>query len=103
MNDDRRQGTRYPFSAVIEVMDTETSQTQHLISKDLNHCGCFLVTPAPFPRGTRVWVQIDYGGEHFSAFGRVAYALSEGMGIVFSTIEPENEEILDRWLEQKVE
>lgn len=103
MDSDRRVSIRYPFSATVEVMHTETSQTQRVILGDLSHCGCFLTTAAPFPRRTRVWLQIDYAGDHFSAFGRVAYTLAEGMGVVFSTIEPKDEEILDRWLEQKIE
>ena len=103
MDSDRRQSIRYPFSAAAEVMNTETSQTQHLVSGDLNRYGCFLITPAPFPRGTRVWLQIEHAGDHCSAFGKVAYASSEGMGIVFSTIESKDEQILDLWLAHKIE
>jgi hypothetical protein len=99
MTSERRQSARYTLTAVAEVKDTETSQTQHIVLSDLNHCGCFLVTPAPFPRGTRVSLRIEYLGEHFSAFGRVAYALPEGMGVVFSTIESDHKLILDHWLE----
>jgi hypothetical protein len=99
MTSERRQSARYPLTAVAEVRDTETFQTQHIVLSDLNHCGCFLVTPASFPRGTRVSLRIEYLGECFSAFGRVAYALPEGMGVVFSKIELDHKLILDRWLE----
>lgn len=102
MNDNRRQCIRYPFSAATEVLNTETAQTQHVISGDLNRFGCFLITPAAFSRGTRVWLQVEYSSEHFSAFGKVAYTSAEGMGIVFSTIEQKDELILDCWLSQKI-
>jgi hypothetical protein len=38
------------------------------------------------------------GGATFVASGVVAYVTDEGMGIVFSTVEAENYEILAKWL-----
>ena len=37
-------------------------------------------------------------GTTFVAFGNVAYATGEGMGIVFSTVEANNQAILEKWL-----
>ena len=34
----------------------------------------------------------------FVAFGKVAYATDEGMGIVFSLVEADNQAILEKWL-----
>ena len=34
----------------------------------------------------------------FVAFGKVAYATGEGMGIVFSTVEADDQAILEKWL-----
>jgi PilZ domain-containing protein len=40
-------------------------------------------------------------GTAFVASGVVAYVTDEGMGIVFSTVESENYEILAKWLSRK--
>jgi hypothetical protein len=38
------------------------------------------------------------GGETFTASGKVAYVTGDGMGVVFSTVDSENYEILSKWL-----
>lgn len=98
-----RPGTHHPFSAAVEVLNTTTSQRQHVLSGELNRFGCFLITTSPFPLGTRVWLQIEHAGAHFAAFGKVAYVLPEGMGVVFSAVEKKDALILDFWLTRKIE
>jgi len=103
MQFERRQGIRYPLRAAAEVTNAETSEELRVVSGDLSRFGCFLHTGRPFPRGTRVWLQIEHAGLTFEAFGMVAYILPEGMGVVFSTVEHEDELVLELWLAHKIE
>lgn len=51
------------------------------------------------PASTKVRVRITHDGKAFVAEGHVAYARNgEGMGIRFSSIEPNSVSILDGWL-----
>jgi hypothetical protein len=65
---------------------------------ELSRFGCFIQTAKPYPRGTKVHVEIAEAGTTFIASGAVAYVTDEGMGVVFSMVEPDNYEILAKWL-----
>lgn len=103
MEPERRQSLRYPFTASAEVLNPETSDELYLVSGDLSRFGCFLQTERPFARGTRIWIRIEHDGLTFEAWGRVAYILPGGMGVVFTTIEHEDELVLEMWLSHKIE
>lgn len=103
MVSERRQAIRYPFRASAEVVNAETSDGLYVVSGDLSRFGCFLHTEQTFARGTRVWIRIDYDDLTFEAWGKVAYILPGGMGFVFTTIEHEDELVLEIWLSHKIE
>jgi PilZ domain len=65
---------------------------------ELSRFGCFVQTAKPYPQGTRVHLELADGGDVFTASAVVAYVTGDGMGIVFSMVEPENYEILAKWL-----
>ena len=65
---------------------------------ELSRFGCFVQTKKPYPKGTRVHIEVAEAGTTFVASGAVAYATSEGMGVVFSIVEPDNQDILESWL-----
>jgi hypothetical protein len=57
--------------------------------------GCFVETGTPFPKGTKVRLQISHAGVNLIAKGKVAYSVpNSGMGIAFITIELKSQEIL---------
>jgi hypothetical protein len=103
MQFERRQGIRYPFRAVATVTHTETSEELRTVSSEIGRFGCFLQTDRPFPYGARVWLEIEHAGLAFEADAKVAYVLPGGMGIVFSTVEYEDELVLQLWLAYKIE
>ena len=65
---------------------------------ELSRFGCFVQTVKPYPKGTRVHIEIAEAGTTFVATGLVAYVTDDGMGVVFNMVESENYEILASWL-----
>jgi len=95
---ERRRVPRVPFKATSVVSETGTSQTVVAQTTELSRFGCFVQTAKPHPQGTRVHIEIAEAGTTFVASGVVAYVTGEGMGVVFSMVEPESYEILAKWL-----
>jgi hypothetical protein len=95
---ERRRVPRIPFKATCVVTETVSSQTVVAQTTELSRFGCFVQTIKPHPKGTRVHIEMAQGGTTFVAPGVVAYVTDEGMGIVFSTVESENYEVLAKWL-----
>ena len=67
-------------------------------TSELSRFGCFVQTIKPYPKGTRVHIELADGGDVFTASAVVAYVTGDGMGVVFSMVEPENYEVLAKWL-----
>ncbi len=95
---ERRRVPRIPFKATSVVTETGSSQIVVAQTTELSRFGCFVQTIKPHPKSTRVLVQIADGGDVFRASGVVAYVTTDGMGVVFTMVEPENYEILAKWL-----
>jgi hypothetical protein len=95
---DRRRVPRIPFRATSVVTETGSSQTVIAQTSELSRFGCFVQTIKPYPKGTRVHIEIAESGTTFVASGVVAYVTDDGMGVVFSMVESENYEILAKWL-----
>ena len=95
---ERRRVPRIPFKATSVVAETGSTRAVIAQTTELSRFGCFVQTIKPYPRGTRVHVELAEAGTTFVASGVVAYVTDEGMGIVFSTVESENYEILAKWL-----
>jgi hypothetical protein len=95
---ERRRVPRVPFKATSVVAETGSSQVVVAQTTELSRFGCFVQTAKPYPKGTRVHLEISDGGEVFTAAAVVAYLTPEGMGVVFGMVEPDKYEILSKWL-----
>jgi PilZ domain len=95
---ERRRVPRVPFNATSVVTESGSAQMVVAQTSELSRFGCFVQTVKPYPRGTRVHIEMSEGGTTFVASGAVAYVTSEGMGVVFSMVEPANQAILEAWL-----
>ena len=95
---ERRRVPRIPFKATSVVAEAGSTRAVVAQTTELSRFGCFVQTIKPYPRGTRVHIELAEAGTTFVASGVVAYVTDEGMGIVFSTVESENYEILAQWL-----
>jgi hypothetical protein len=50
--------------------------------------------------GAKVRIRIAHGSAKFTALGRVSYTTPDaGMGIVFTQIEPNDQLVLEKWVE----
>jgi hypothetical protein len=95
---ERRRVPRIPFRATTVVAEAGSSDTVIAQTTELSRFGCFVQTAKPHPQGTRVLIEIADGCDVFTASGQVAYVTPDGMGVVFSMVEPENYDILAKWL-----
>lgn len=95
----RPRARRFPFVTNVEVTDLQSeTQTMEQLS-DLSLFGCQVETAKPLPAGTKVRIRIVHKGETFAAVGRVANVRpNAGMGIVFTGIEEDAQNVLEKWV-----
>jgi len=98
---ERPRARRYSFVANIELTDLQSEANIQGRTSDLSLYGCRVEAQKPFPTGTKVRIRIAHRSANFVALGRVSYATAEGgMGIVFTRIEPNDQLILEKWVEE---
>ncbi len=101
---DRRTHPRYEFIAAVEVVAAESGARIETRVRDLSQQGCYVDTNNPLPLGTVTDVRITKSAQLFEAGARVVYSrASKGMGLVFTTIEPEHLQTLGTWLTESRE
>lgn len=101
---DRRIHPRYEFTAAVELITAESGARIETRVRDLSQQGCYVDTNEPLPLGTVTDVRITKGTQLFEAPARVVYSrASKGMGLVFTTIEPEQHRTLGKWLAESRE
>lgn len=91
---------RYLFVAAVELTDMRSEAKIQERTSDLSLFGRRVETHKPFPTGTKVRIRIAHRSANFVALGRVSYTTPEGgLGIVFTQIEPNDQSILEKWVE----
>lgn len=69
-------------------------------TSDLSLHGCYIDTLNPFPKETRVQLQLTKNDQRLDLQGRVtACHMGSGMGLLFEELTPEQNSILAGWLE----
>jgi hypothetical protein len=98
---DRPRARRFPFVATIDLTDMQSEiQARHQTS-DLSLFGCHVAPGKVFPLGAKIRIKIAHGGVTFAAMGKVAYAqLGSGTGILFTTIEGNDQSVLEKWIDE---
>lgn len=97
--DDRRTHARYPFTASAEVIDVKSQTRLNARINDLGLEGCYIDSTSPFPLGTVVQLRVSSASKVFESRATVVYSLpSMGMGLVFSSPEPEQLQTLRKWI-----
>ena len=98
-----RRGQRHPIAVDVEVTNLELGIQIKERTKDLSLYGCGLSTATPFSAGTKVMLKVTYAGQEIVVFGKVIYGRPDiGMGIVFTTVEPEDQRLLETWIAELV-
>jgi hypothetical protein len=96
---ERRNHPRYPCTAAAEVVDTQSGARISGRTSDISKGGCYVDALNPFPVGTVVKIRLTKDEQTFVAQAKVAYAaVGLGMGLMFTSAEPEQQWVLERWL-----
>ena len=96
---DKRREPRHFFFATVELLEADVQARIRARTGDLSMHGCYVDTLNPFPVQSKVKVTITHNEESFIALGTVAHAAPNiGMGIAFSEVEPNQTEVLLKWL-----
>jgi hypothetical protein len=95
------RAARQPFLANVIVTDVETGKQIPGLIRNLSLSGCYVEIATPFSPGINVRLIIAHNGEKLRAFGNVARAAeNKGMGIAFTSILPDDQTILEKWMEK---
>lgn len=101
---DRRVHPRYQFIACAEIMAVDSGTRIETRIRDLSQQGCYVDTNSPFALQTVADVHITRKAQSFKALARVVYSQpGKGMGLVFSSVQPEQLAILDGWVAESRE
>jgi hypothetical protein len=96
---ERRTQTRFPFTASAEVFDLRSQTRMSGRCSDLGSGGCYVDTLSPFPVGSMVSVRIVRDLREFEAAAVVTNAhVSMGMGLAFTEIKREHQDVLRSWI-----
>src|SRR6267143_237488 len=92
------------FIAPVEVVAPESGVRIETRVRDLSQQGCYVDTNNALPLGTVTDVRITKGAQLFEARTRVVYSRAgQGMGLMFTGIEPEQLWTLETWLAESRE
>ena len=96
---DRRSFLRYPVSSAAEVADIQGNRKMTGRLSDISRSGCYLDTINPFELEVGVSLTIITDEQSIKTRAKVVYSqIGMGMGLWFTTTEPEQLRLLERWL-----
>jgi PilZ domain len=102
MDRERRRGPRYLFIADTEVTDMAVDSKRSGRTSELSISGCFVDMENPVPAGTKLHVRISQRNTTFTGFGCVVSVVpNTGMSIAFTSIEPHQLCVLQKWLPER--
>src|SRR5271168_275183 len=97
--DDRRTYPRYHFTAAAEALDALHRTRMSARTSDIGKGGCYVDTYCPFPLKTPVKLRLTNEKSSFVAEAKVVYSkIGMGMGLQFTSIEPQQMGVLDKWI-----
>jgi hypothetical protein len=98
---ERRTFHRHPFVAQAEVTELRTGARIVAQTTELSSSGCYMGAADPFAEGSRVKVKLIKEGQEFETGAVVLRVHAEfGMGVAFDELNPAQQAILDRWLDE---
>jgi len=97
--DERRNSTRYPMSAFAEIVEAQSRTKMSARISDISRTGCYAEMMSPFPMGDLVKMRIMKNKTPFLAQAQVTNtSCGMGMGLKFTTVEPEQIDVLEKWI-----
>ena len=81
------------------MIDVDSATRLRARLSDIGRNGCYADTVNPFPKDSSVTVTITRDNLSFKSHARVIFSiLGMGMGLLFTTAEPDQLQVLGRWL-----
>jgi hypothetical protein len=94
-----RRTPRYSLVVDLEMTDALSEIQIRARTKMLSMGGFGVESSTLFPKATSVRIRLLHQGAEVRALGRVVYSCSDlGMGVAFTTVEREDERILECWI-----
>ena len=101
MQQERRRTPRYIFIASAELYEERSDVRVASRVSELSLHGCYLDMMNPFPTGTLILLKIFAGDLTFQSKAKIVYATPNvGAGVTFLDLEPKDQYILNRWIEE---
>ncbi|MGC1482476.1 MAG: PilZ domain-containing protein [Candidatus Acidiferrum sp.] len=96
---EKRSCPRFPFSPAVEVIDIQSDTRLKARLTDISRNGCYVDTINPFAMGSAVTLMVTRENLSFKTQAKVVYSnLGMGMGLLFTTAEPDQLQVLGKWL-----
>jgi PilZ domain len=90
---------RFPFSPAVEAVDIQANTRVIGRLSDIARHGCYMDTISPFAVKAAVTLMITRENQSFTTQANVVYSqIGMGMGLFFTTAEPEQLRMLETWL-----
>jgi PilZ domain len=97
----KRSCPRYPFSPEVEVIELHSDTRLRARLSDIGRNGCYADTINPFPKDSDVTLTITRDKLSFKTHAKVVFSnWGMGMGLLFTTAEPDQLQVLGRWLSE---
>jgi PilZ domain len=98
---EKRSCPRYPFSPAVEALDLQADIRIKGRLADISRNGCYVDTINPFAKDVSVTLTISRDNQSFKTQARVVYSkMGMGMGLLFTTAEPDQLRVLGSWLNE---
>ena len=98
---EKRSCPRYPFSPAVEAFDLQADIRIKGRLADISRNGCYVDTINPFAKDAPVTLTISRDNQSFKTQAKVVYSkIGMGMGLLFTTAEPDQLRVLGSWLNE---
>jgi hypothetical protein len=96
-----RSVPRYPLIALVEVEEPVSRVRVNGWTSTISDKGCHVPAASVLAAGTIVRLQIEWKGQTFQTWARVASVRAEGgIGLAFFDTDPEQRDTLKKWIEE---
>jgi hypothetical protein len=99
-----RQWPRYPISAQAEAIEPLAGCRVRGLVTVIGQGGCYFRVVDTLKSGAILRVWIEWQGTIFNSWAKVSHAIGgDGMGLMFFDVQPEQMDLLKRWIERLAE
>jgi hypothetical protein len=98
---EKRSCPRFPFSPAVEALDVQADTRIKGRLSDISRNGCYVDTINPFAKDAAVTLTVTRDNQSFKTQAKVVYSkMGMGMGLLFTTAEPDQLRTLGSWLNE---